>query len=160
MNHSCSPSSTRAQRGAEAAGVAVEPSDVAGNPPHDGCGALVEGAEPIEDGPVVGGVAVVVRNVARSHLPVVADPEELDIERQETFVAAGNGRFELASGRDTRPHCVRGAAVARQPDGGARPGDEALADQQLDGRVVIDRDEAAEPNLVQQRVTVVGEHGA
>ena len=64
------------------------------------------GAQPVDHRPVVRGVAVVVGHAAGPHLPVVADPEQLDVERQEALVAARRPRL--------RPRCrSRRAPTAR-----------------------------------------------
>ena len=74
VNHSRSPSSTRRQGGAESPRVRVETGYGPRDAPDDRGGPLVEAAEPVDHGPVVRGVAVVVGDVAGSDLPVVADP--------------------------------------------------------------------------------------
>lgn len=74
------------QRGAQPGTVRGEAIDRATDTRRDGPDPLVERVQAIDHRPVVAPVAVIVGTAPGLYLPVVADAQQLTVQRQEAFV--------------------------------------------------------------------------
>jgi len=77
---------------------------------------------------------MVIRDTARPNLPIVADADQLAVERQKTVVAAAHADFVVAAGREASPRRMRAATLGCEPHAARCRGDEAGLVEAADSR--------------------------
>ena len=151
VSQSTSPSSTRSSAARSRVRYGASAASRARHAAGERARLLVQLVQPVDERPVVFDVGVVVRDVARPDLPVVADAQQVGVERQEAFVADREGGFGLAPGGAARPHRVGVAALGGDHHHGALAHRVTPLDQRVEVPGVDVADLPAQAQVVQER---------
>jgi len=135
--------------------VAGEVRDNLAQSTNDRTDAIVDGGEAVDHSPVVRGVAMVVGDTAGADLPVVTDPDELGVEREEPCVR-GRGGISVVAGEPER-EISGGASVGGQDEMRAARRRVAGREDVLACERALVGDPAAQAKLEQKRSFVHAE---